>query len=50
MVHSSGTVTPIRVTARSNSSDRLMSDTVESSVETVTETPARWRRGVRGPS
>ena len=44
IAHSSGTVRPIRRTARAYSSDRLMSETVLSSVDRVTETPARWSR------
>ena len=44
IAHSSGSVSPIVSTARTYSSDRVMSETVVSSVLSVTGTPARWRR------
>ena len=44
IAHSSGSVSPIGSTAFAYSSDSVMSDTVVSSVESVTGTPARCRR------
>ena len=39
-----GRVSPFPVTARRYSSERVTSETVRSSVDSVTATPARWRR------